>query len=175
MSRRVVAKRRRGGGGAGAKLARRIRSGNLEAMGSFAFSSLTGGTRVAPQPARALARVGRHESLLSALVALLLAPLPGCLQTSGGAPLRSPSNDYRPAPPTTSDGEVIGADRKAPADKLAEGPTNSGAAPGWKVDSSGVSHDPKARVGGAIDRSDNGKPPPAAPPPRKPKPAPAPD
>jgi hypothetical protein len=37
------------------------------------------------------------------------------------APMRSPSLDY-PAPDiTTSDGEVVGADRQAPRDKLASG------------------------------------------------------
>jgi hypothetical protein len=97
--------------------------------------------------------------LLPAVVALLLTLQTGCMEPlgSGGAPLRSPSNDYRPPPPTTSDGEVIGADRKAPADKLAEGPSNSGAAPGWKIDSQGVSYDPRARVGGEIDRSRDNK------------------
>ncbi len=96
--------------------------------------------------------------LLPVALALLLAPLTGCLETSGRAPLRSPSYDYRPPPPTTSDGQVIGADRRAPADKLAEGPTNTGAAPGWKIDPHGVHYDPKARAGGAIDRSDSESP-----------------
>jgi len=93
--------------------------------------------------------------LFPAVLALSLALQTGCLEPLGsvGAPFRSPSNDYRPPPPTTSDGEVVGADRRAPADKLAEGPTNSGAAPGWKVNSQGVTYDPKARVGGEIDRS----------------------
>jgi hypothetical protein len=97
-------------------------------------------------------------------VALGLSSVTGCLETSGSAPLRSPSNDYRPPPPTTADGQVIGADRKPPADKLAEGPSNTGAAPGWKLDSKGLSYDPKARVGGTIDRSDTKTPAPARPP-----------
>ena len=88
----------------------------------------------------------------------------GCLETSGTAPLRSPSHDYRPPPPTTSDGQVLGADRKPPADKLAEGPSNQGAAPGWKLDSNGISYDPRARVGGEIDRSDTKAAPPLSPP-----------
>lgn len=98
--------------------------------------------------------MGHHTfswRLISAALGLLF--VTGCLETSGPAPLRSPSNDYRPPPPTTSDGQVVGADRKPPADKLAEGPSNTGAAPGWKLDSSGISYDPKARVGGEIDRS----------------------
>jgi hypothetical protein len=92
----------------------------------------------------------------------------GCLETSGTAPLRSPSNDYRPPPPTTSDGQVIGADRKPPADKLAEGPSDHGAAPGWKVDSTGISYDPRARVGGEIDRSGTKAAGPLSPPKTKP-------
>jgi hypothetical protein len=119
--------------------------------------------------------MGRHSfscRFISAALGLSFAT--GCLETSGSgpAPLRSPSNDYRPPPPTTSDGQVVGADRRSPADKLAEGPSNSGAAPGWKLDSKGISYDPKARVGGEIDRSGT-KPPAAAPLPLKPNARPA--
>ena len=109
--------------------------------------------------------MGHHSFSWRFIVAALgLSFATACLETSGSAPLRSPSYDYRPPPPTTSDGEVIGADRKAPADKLAEGPSNGQAAPGWKLDSTGISYDPKARVGGAIDRSGTQAPPAAAPP-----------
>ncbi len=92
------------------------------------------------------------------VVPLLVITLTACMETSGSAPLRSPSTDYRPAPPTTSDGEVVGVDRKAPADKLAEGPTNGRAAPGWKIGPKGVSFDRRELVGGEIDRSDSQSP-----------------
>lgn len=35
---------------------------------------------------------------------------------------RSPALDYPEPPPTTSDGQVVGADRMSPADKLDSGP-----------------------------------------------------
>lgn len=71
--------------------------------------------------------------------------------SGAGAPLRSPSLDYAPPPPSTADGETVGADRRGPSDKLHEGVTNEGPAPGWHAGSSGPSYDPKQRVGGAID------------------------
>jgi hypothetical protein len=40
----------------------------------------------------------------------------------GGTDVRSPSRDYPPPPAHTSDGEVLGADRVAPGDKLDTGP-----------------------------------------------------
>jgi hypothetical protein len=59
----------------------------------------------------------------------------GCAaQPAQDRPFRSPTRDY-PAPPAqTSDGEVVGVDRMAPADKLQTGPTNDGLAPGWSLD-----------------------------------------
>lgn len=66
------------------------------------------------------------------------------------APLRSPTRDYPHPPPTTSDGEVVGAEGKTPADRLAEGPTNEGPAPGWKADEKGIRYDSR-RAAGATD------------------------
>lgn len=74
----------------------------------------------------------------------------GCGQTSA-APLRSPSLDYAPPAPTTPNAETVGADRRGPADKLHEGPSTNGPAPGWDVSKDGLSYDPKKRVGGAVD------------------------
>jgi hypothetical protein len=69
-----------------------------------------------------------------------------------GAPLRSPALDYQPPPPeSAADGEPVGADRTAPSDKLGQGVTTSGPAPGWGADKTGPTYDPKKRVGGAID------------------------
>jgi len=41
---------------------------------------------------------------------------------SPGTPPQSPSNESQSPPPTTSDGETIGADRIPPGQKLQEGP-----------------------------------------------------
>jgi hypothetical protein len=86
------------------------------------------------------------------LLALLLgcSCLFGCAQSSS-PPVRSPSLDYAPPAPTTADGEPVGADRRGPADKLHEGVTSDGPAPGWDVGKAGLTSDPKKRVGGAID------------------------
>ena len=70
---------------------------------------------------------------------------------SGGAPVRSPALDYSPPPPETADGDPVGADRTGPGDKLHQGVTSDGPAPGWTTDKKGPSYDPKQRVGGAID------------------------
>ena len=80
----------------------------------------------------------------------------GCLMLvscggSAGAPLRSPSLDYEPPAPTSSDGDTVGADRAAPGDKLHQGVSTAGPAPGWNADQKGVSYDPKRRVGGAVE------------------------
>jgi hypothetical protein len=45
----------------------------------------------------------------------------GCGGRSADAPPRSPGLDYPPPPVETSDGQVVGADRMAPGDKLASG------------------------------------------------------
>jgi len=78
--------------------------------------------------------------------------LAGCAQSSAPTPLRSPSLDYAPPAPTTADGDTVGADRRGPSDKLHEGVTSDGPAPGWDVNKkSGLSYDPKHRTGGAVD------------------------
>lgn len=71
--------------------------------------------------------------------------------SSPGAPVRSPSLDYTPPAPATADGDTVGADRVGPGDQLQQGVTTSGPAPGWDANKSGLSYDPKQRVGGAID------------------------
>jgi len=84
-----------------------------------------------------------------ALFACLL--LSGCAQTQD-PPLRSPALDYQPPPPDSKgDGEPIGADRASPGEKLDQGPSTAGPAPGWSADKSGPTYDPKKRTGGAID------------------------
>jgi hypothetical protein len=75
----------------------------------------------------------------------------GCAQSNTAPPLRSPSLDYAPPPPTTADGDTVGADRKGPSDKLHEGVTTDGPAPGWDASKKGLEYDPKKRVGGAVD------------------------
>jgi hypothetical protein len=77
--------------------------------------------------------------------------LAGCTQSGSAAPVRSPSLDYAPPAVATSDGETVGADRRAPADKLHEGVTTGGPAPGWSAGKPGLTFEPKHRVGGAVD------------------------
>jgi len=77
--------------------------------------------------------------------------LTACGQASAGGPLRSPSLDYGPPAPTTTDGDTVGADRRGPGDKLHEGVTSDGPAPGWDASKTGLTFDPKRRTGGAID------------------------
>jgi len=74
----------------------------------------------------------------------------GC-SPSSAAPLRSPSLDYAPPAATTADGDTVGADRRGPGDKLHEGVTSDGPAPGWDASKAGLTYDPKHRVGGAVD------------------------
>ena len=76
--------------------------------------------------------------------------LAACGQSST-TPVRSPSLDYAPPTPTTADGDTVGADRRGPGDKLHEGVTSDGPAPGWSAGKEGVTFDPKHRVGGAVD------------------------
>jgi hypothetical protein len=71
--------------------------------------------------------------------------------SGAGAPLRSPSLDYAPPPPSTADGDTVGADRHAPGDKLQEGVSTDGPAPGWDASKNGLKYNPKRRVGGAIE------------------------
>jgi len=81
----------------------------------------------------------------------------GCLVLLGcskaqGAPLRSPSLDYEPpSPQSAADGQTVGADGVSPGDKLGEGVSTSGPAPGWGADKTGPTYDPKKRVGGNVD------------------------
>lgn len=77
-----------------------------------------------------------------------------CGGAQSDAPLRSPSRDYRPPPPNTVEGKVVGADGVPPGDRLEEGPqvgTQPVLAPGWTADEHGLHHDPKRRVGGNVD------------------------
>jgi len=76
--------------------------------------------------------------------------LAGCAQSST-APVRSPSLDYAPPPPETENGDSVGADLRGPSDKLHEGVTSNGPAPGWQANKNGLTYDPKKRVGGAVD------------------------
>jgi hypothetical protein len=80
--------------------------------------------------------------------------LSACGAGNPDAPLRSPSQDYRPPPPDTIEGQPVGADGVPPGDRLEEGAVvgnGPGLAPGWQADEHGVHHDPKKRVGGAVD------------------------
>jgi hypothetical protein len=70
-------------------------------------------------------RTSRSRALLvslcwATLVAISAGAELGCGRPDAGA--RSPTNDYPLPPAQTGDGEVIGADRKPPEDKLREGP-----------------------------------------------------
>jgi hypothetical protein len=93
------------------------------------------------------------------LALILSFALVGCAPSSRDAPVRSPSNDYRPPAPVTSDGRTVGADGVDPRDRLEEGAKaggEPGLAPGWKVDKNGLEHDPKDRAGGEIDTKHEG-------------------
>jgi len=95
----------------------------------------------------------RAAYVFTAVLALLSA---SCSPASSDAPLRSPTRDYPGPPPTTSDGEVIGADEVPPGDRLEEGArggNESALSPGWKADEKGLRYDPKQRAGGAIDNT----------------------
>jgi hypothetical protein len=84
------------------------------------------------------------------LALLVCGVLVGCSQ-GPSAPLRSPALDYQPPPPeSAADGQPVGADRIAPGDKLGQGVTTSGPAPGWSADKAGPKYDPKQRTGGAV-------------------------
>lgn len=83
---------------------------------------------------------------------LLAASLFACAPTQTNKPFRSPTRDYPAPPPTTSDGRVVGADEKAPADTLEEGATPTKPAPGWEIGKKGVKYDPERRTGGATDQ-----------------------
>ena len=55
----------------------------------------------------------------AALLALLLAP--ACAPVSSAPSSRAPTNDVTPPATTAGDGEVLGADRVPPAQKLEQG------------------------------------------------------
>jgi len=65
----------------------------------------------------------------------------GCARPTEGVVV-APNVDRHP-PPQSSDGEVIGADRKSPEHSLAEGVSTDHLAPGWKADEHGLEYDPK--------------------------------
>ena len=54
-------------------------------------------------------------------IALLVTASCGGGGSPSGARIRSPSLDYPPPPAQTADGDVLGADRVPPGDKLATG------------------------------------------------------
>jgi hypothetical protein len=95
----------------------------------------------------------RRRRSTRGLVLLALCVLAsGCAaQPAKDRPFRSPTRDYPPPPAQTSDGEVVGADRIAPADKLQTGPSNDGLAPGWSLDG-GPHYHPGDKAGGQTDR-----------------------
>lgn len=85
---------------------------------------------------------------LALLACFLLA---ACTKAQDGS-LRSPALDYQPPPPDSEgDGQAIGADGVSPGEKLDQGPSTAGPAPGWGADKTGPTYDPKKRTGGAID------------------------
>lgn len=88
-----------------------------------------------------------------ALLSLAGAFLIGCAttQSANDRPYRSPTRDYPHPPAQTSDGEVVGADRVSPADKLEQGPTGDRPAPGWSLDEGQPKYNPKDQVGGHTD------------------------
>jgi hypothetical protein len=80
----------------------------------------------------------------------------GCNKTQDGT-VRSPALDYQPPPPeSAADGEPVGADRVAPSDKLEQGVSTSGPAPGWHEGKTGPTYDPKQQVGGSVDPPSEG-------------------
>lgn len=97
------------------------------------------------------------SSARSLLLPLFVLCLGGCAEASSNAPLRSPSQDYGPPPPTTSDGRVVGVDHKHPGDHIAENASSRGAAPGWDFQKNRLLYDPRRRVGGAIDIKESSK------------------
>src|SRR5215831_15935122 len=82
------------------------------------------------------------------LLALLFVSGCGSASSQNNAPYRSPTHDYPLPPVTTSDGEVVGADRIPPTDKVPQGP---------KVGTEGVQPSgAPAGVGGAVEQSSGG-------------------
>ena len=77
-----------------------------------------------------------------ALGAICVAALASACSRPSDAEVQAPAPDRHP-PPQTSDGRVVGADGKSPAQTLAEQPSTAHPAPGWKLERDGVSYDPK--------------------------------
>lgn len=103
---------------------------------------------------QAMLRVSRG-SLQSGLCVAVAVAAVGCFSGYGyerhTSSVRSPSYDYQQQP-RVAGGDVLGADGKTLADKLAEGPTLNSLSPGWKLSrKDGLSYDPAQRVGGNID------------------------
>jgi hypothetical protein len=114
--------------------------------------------------ARPSAGSGERGSLLAmtrkifALLPCFVLALASCSKGQG-VPLRSPALDYQPPPPeSAADGEPVGADRVSPADKLGQGVSTSGPAPGWSADKTGPTYDPKKQLGGNVDPPPEGAP-----------------
>ncbi len=94
----------------------------------------------------------RRSAWLLALALGLGAP---ACQPSANAPVRSPKRDYPLPPPQTSDGQVLGADNRPPEDRLEEGVSTDGPAPGWSAGEDGLKYD--------AERPPRGSTPPHAP------------
>src|SRR6478609_3612069 len=93
--------------------------------------------------------------LRSSLCVGMAAASAGCFSGYGHerhvSGVRSPSYDYQQLP-RAARGDVLGADGKPMADRLAEGPTQKSLAHGWKLRRRDeLSYDPDQRVGGNID------------------------
>jgi hypothetical protein len=82
----------------------------------------------------------------AALVLASVAALAYACRPPGEEAIEAPKVERHP-PPHTSDGRVVGADDKSPERSLAEQPTTSGPATGWKLEPDGVSYDPKRSTG----------------------------
>jgi hypothetical protein len=90
--------------------------------------------------------------MLAVRVSLLaILGIAACGGSGNDKVLRSPSLDYPPPAAQTSDGEIVGADRMPPGDKLQEGP---------RAGSPGVT--PAAGPGGTEGSGTSGKPHPCA-------------
>ncbi|HEY3494576.1 MAG TPA: hypothetical protein VGK73_07815 [Polyangiaceae bacterium] len=84
--------------------------------------------------------------------ALLIVLLASACSSNQEGPVRSPARDYPHQPPRTSDGQVLGADGKAPGELLEESATTDHLAPGWTADEHGLKYNPK-RPAGATDET----------------------
>lgn len=80
--------------------------------------------------------------VLRSLALIFVALLVQSCERPSDADAASPGLDNHP-PAQTSDGRAVGADDKSPQHQLAEEGTTAHPAPGWKVDSHGISYDPK--------------------------------